>query len=235
MNFLQAVNRILRMEAVIMGDDDDLTSFSQTQHAAALSLAQIAIQAQLADLVASDIVPYELTSGTFPSVASTRTYQLASDFQTLQELFFEELDVDGATGTRVIHYPGGESQLRRDFPRYQEEEGRPIWFYFIGGATKSVGLHPVPSEALTYRYYYQKDVNVSVETDTIPMVTETESQTFIRMCARHFKYLKASAPVREQLFPQGIESDPVILQARATLMGLLYPLPAKTHYGKRYG
>ena len=218
-----------------MGDDDDQTSFSQTQHAAAMSLAQIAIQAELADLVSGEIIPYELTDATITTVAGTRTYALNSSFLTLQELYMEELDSSSeASGSRITHYKGGEKQLRADFPRYREDQGRPIFFYFIGGNSKTVGLTPVPSEVLTYRYYYQSDVNVSVETDTIPMVTETEAQTFIRMAARHFKYLKASAVVREQLFPNGISQDPVILQARSTLMGLMNPLPVKTHYGKRY-
>ncbi len=50
MTFLEAVNRVLRMEGIILGDDDDLTSFSDTQHAATQSMARIAIQSQLADL-----------------------------------------------------------------------------------------------------------------------------------------------------------------------------------------
>ena len=218
-----------------MGDDDDQTSFSQTQHAAAMSLAKIAIQSELADLVSGEIIPYEQTDDTITTVSGTRTYALNSSFLTLQELFMEELDSSSeASGTRITHYRGGEKQLRADFPRYRENQGRPIYFYFIGGSSKTVGLAPVPNEALTYRYYYQGDVNVSLASDIIPMVTETEAQTFIRMCARHFKYLKASAAVREQLFPNGIEQDPVILQARSTLMGLMNPLPDKKHYGKRY-
>ena len=236
MTFLEAVNRVLRIEGVIMGDDDDQTSFSQTQHAASMSLAQIAIQAELADLVASDVIPYERTSGTFTSTNGTRTYTLASNFQTMDEFFFEELDSSSeASGSRIYHYMGGESQLRAAFPRYREDTGKPVWFYFIGGNAKTIGLHPVPNEAITYRYYYEADVSVSVSSDVLPFVNATEAQTFVRMCARHFKFLKASVAVREQLFPNGVERDPVILEARSTLQGLMYPLPPNTKYGKRYG
>ena len=92
MNFLEAVNRVLRLEAVLQGDDDDLTSFTQTQHAATSSLAQLAIQSQLADLVSDGFIDYEDAEGTFTSTNLTRTYSLASDFQRMQELFIEELD-----------------------------------------------------------------------------------------------------------------------------------------------
>jgi len=234
--FLEAVNRILRIEGIIQGDDDDQTSFSQTQHAASMSLAQIAVQSQIADLVAGDILPYERTSGTLTTTALTRTYTLASDFQTLEEMFFEELEDDNeASGTRVVHYKGGESQLRADFPRYQEDTGTPIYFYFTGGSSKTIGFSPVPDSAKSYRYYYQKDVNVSNASDQLPFVTVTECQTFVRMCARMFKYLRATPQVREGLFPAGVERDPVILESRATLSALLNPLPDKQHYGKRYG
>lgn len=218
-----------------MGDDDDQTSFSQTQHAASVSLAKIAIQAQLSDLVSEAIVPYERADTTFTTVNATRTYTLISGFQTLQEIFMEEIDEDGeVNGTRIIHYPGGESQIRADFPRYQEDVGKPIWFYFIGGNSKTIGLSPVPDGAYTWRYYYESDVSVSTESDVLPFVNTTEAETFVRMCARHFKYLKASAPVREQLFPAGVEQDPIIIGAKSTLMGLLYPLPRKERYGKHY-
>lgn len=235
MTFLEAVNRILRIEGIIQGDDDDQTSFSQTQHAASMSLAQIAVQSQIADLVAGDILPYERTSATLTTTAGTRTYSLASDFQTLEELFFEELDGTEASGTRVVHYKGGEEQLRADFSRYQEDRGNPIYFYFTGGTSKTIGLSPVPESSKSYRYYYQRDVNVSNASDELPFVTVTECQTFVRMCARMFKYLRATPQVREGLFPAGVERDPVILEARSTLSALLNPLPDKKHYGKRYG
>ena len=235
MTFLEAVNRVLRMEGIIQGDDDDQTSFSQTQHAASMSLAQIAIQSELADLISGDVIPYERTTGTLTTTPGTRTYNLATGFQNLEELFMEQLENGNPEGTRVLHYFGGESQARLDFPQYRETQGTPIWFYFTGGASKTIGFLPVPDEARTYRYFYETDVSVSVSSDTLPFVNATESQTFIRMCARHFKYLKASVAVREQLFPNGVERDPVILESRSTLMGLLNPLPVKTHYGKRYG
>ena len=236
MTFLEAVNRILRLEGVIQGDDDDLTSFSDTQHAATSSLAQIAVQAQIADLMSDAIIPYERKSATITTSASTRTYSLASDFQNIEERFMDEEDGSGnVQGTRLIHYLGGEAQLRRNDMKYRETSGTPINFYFPGGTSKTVAMYPVPTAAIVYRYYYEADVSVSVTTDTIPFVTTTEAETFVRMAARHFKYLKASPQVREGLFPQGVEKDQVILAAKASLIGLLNPLPRHRRYGKRYG
>jgi hypothetical protein len=236
MTFLEAVNRVLRLEGIIMGDDDDLTSFTDSQHAATSSLAQISIQAQLADLISDGYIPYENAVATITTSADTRTYALATNFQRFQELFMERLNaLSEAEGSRVFYYKGGESQLRKDDPQYRETQGNPICFYPVGATSKTIGLWPVPEETVTYRYYYEADVAVSVVSDSLPFVTATEAQTFVRMAARHFKYLKATPQVREGLFPKGIESDPVILQCRSTLMGLLYPLPDKTKYGKYYG
>jgi len=151
-------------------------------------------------------------------------------------LFMEELDDSSeASGTRITIYKGGETQLRADFPRYREDQSTPLYFYPTGGTNKTIGLFPVPDAAKTYRYYYEADVNVTVATDSLPFVTTTEAQVFVRMAARHFKYLKASAAAREGLFPRGIDSDPVILHARSTLMSLLRQLPDNKTYGKRYG
>lgn len=147
----------------------------------------------------------------------------------------QEDGLGNVEGNRLYRYPGGESQLRKQFSGYKEDSGTPIYFYELGGTTKAVGLYPVPDAAGdVYRYYYEKDVNVSVATDVIPVTTETEAQTFIRMCARHFKYLRSSPQVREGLFPQGVAGDSVINQARSTLMGLLRMTPARKSYGKRY-
>lgn len=234
MTFLEAVNRVLRLEGVIMGDDDDLTSFSDSQHAATGSMARLAIQAQLADLISDQTIPFEKTQDTITTAASTRTYSLASDFIRFQNAFIEKVENSQVT-TKVPAYPGGETQLRLDDGTYQETYGSPIYFYSIGGTTKQVGLYPIPDAVYTYRYYYEKDVMVSVSSDSIPFASETECQTFVRMAARHFKYLKATSQVREGLFPQGIDKDPVILHARSTLSELMHVLPARTKYGKRHG
>lgn len=235
MTFLEAVNRVLRMEGIILGDDDDLTSFSDTQHAATQSMARIAIQSQLADLVSDGYIPYENSSATLTTVAGTRTYALATDFQRFQELFMVEYDDANEPTQKILCYPGGESQLRKDYERYQEDQTTPNWFYPLAGSSKQIGFYPVPDAAKTYRYYYEADVSVEVATDTLPFVTRTEAETFCRMAARHFKYLKSSPQVREGLFPNGIEGDGVINAARSTLVGLLNPLPEKRSYGKRYG
>ena len=234
MTFLEAVNRVLRSEGIIMGDDDDQTSFSQTQHAASMSLAKIAIQSELADLVSGGTIPYELADSTVTTVNGTRTYTLASGFQSLQETFIEETDGTNVI-SRIYHFRGGESHLRKLYPSYRETTGSPIYFYFTGGASKTIGLHPVPNDARIYRYYYESDVSLTLEADSLPFTTSLESETFVRMAARQFKFLKASVAVREKLFPEGVARDSIRLEAHATLVGLLNPLPVITKYGKRYG
>lgn len=236
MTFLEAVNRVLRLEGIVMGDDDDLTSFTDSQHAATSSMAQLSIQSQLADLVSDGFIPFEDASDTITTAAGTRTYSMATNFLRMQENYLEQLNASAeAEGTRVGLYPGQEKQLRKDDATYREHSGTPIYFYPVGGSTKKIGLYPVPTEIKDYRYYYEADVSVSVASDTLPFVSAIECQAFVRMAARHFKYLKATPQVREGLFPRGIETDSVILQCRSTLMELMNPLPVKTKYGKRYG
>lgn len=59
MNFLSAVNRVLRTNNIIRGDDDAITTFSDTQHNATLNLALIAIQDELTETVADRLISYE--------------------------------------------------------------------------------------------------------------------------------------------------------------------------------
>ena len=231
MNFLAAVNRVLRNVGILRGDDDDLTSFAQTQHSATLNLAKIAIQDQLTSLLAEQFIPYEEAQGTLTMVQAQRLYSFASDFVRLQEGYLLEVDGTGASQNVVlIEYPGGESQLRADIWEYQETQGTPVWFYHTGGTTKQLGVQPIPdadAAGKQYRYYYEKDVSVTDATDTLPFHSEIEAETFVRVAARHFEMLFEGVSERSQ-----IERDPVLLVLRATLLELMNPHVLKERYGK---
>ena len=85
MDFLSAVNRVLRLAGIIAGYDDNLTSFSDTQHEAMSNLAQISIQDELNDLVADKVLPYEQATAFITIVTGTRIYSLANDFIRMQD------------------------------------------------------------------------------------------------------------------------------------------------------
>lgn len=235
-NFVSVVSDVMVSEGIISGDDDEVTSFSSTQHVASIRLAQKAVQQELAGLVADTLIPYEKTDAVLTVTA--RTAVLASDFVRLQDEipWLIETDVAGdATGSWITEYPDGEERLRKVDIKYRENGGKPFHWYWVGGTSKTLGFYPVPtSNTFYYRYYYEKDVSVSNESDTVPFVTDTEVNTFIEAAARRFKFLYATPTLREQLFPNGLAKDPVILQSRNTLTQLLRYEQPRTRYGRRF-
>jgi len=238
MNFLQGVQRILRLEGIIRGDDDAPTSFDDTQHAATVQLAILAVQEELTHLTANEMIPYESDTNTIVSVAGTRTYALQTDFIGFDDappFLVREDGSSNATTTLLPPYQGGESQLRKDFPQYREQQGNPTHFYLGTGTTKNIGLYMVPSEAITYRYYYQKSVRVTIVSDTLPFVAEEEAETFIKIAARRFKYMHATTDVQQALFPNGLERDQIIMSTRAVLMNLLGGIKKPRKYGRKFG
>lgn len=198
-------------------------------------LAKLAVQQELASLVADETIPYEKTSATL--AVSARTAALSSDFVRFQDerpMLLETNVSDVSQGTFIPEYPGGEEKLRRHDLNYRENTGKPSWWYWVGGTSKTLGFYTVPSTTIYYRYYYEKDVRVSAAGDTMPFVTDTEVSTFVRVAARRFKFLYSSPAVREQLFPQGVDNDSVILDARNTLSQLLRYKQPSTRYGRAY-
>lgn len=237
MTFLEAVNRILRIEGIIRGDDDAISAFSDTQHAANIEFAKLAVQDELSHVTGYEFVPKEEANGTITTVSGTRVYTLSADFVQFADFspFLVEEDGSGNAQTnRVFEYRGGERQLRRDFPQYRENGGTPSWWYFSHGDFKGVGLYPVPSSAETYRYYYEKDTSVSVETDTVPFVSTEEANAFAQAAARRLKFYRLPEPTRSQMFPRGIDGDAVIEASRAKLMRLLAGKSPHPNYGRQY-
>ena len=242
MTFLEAVNRVLRLEGILDGDDEAIETFNDNAFAAATEQAQLAIQDVLIDLMAQEFIPAEDADSTVTLATDTRVVALASDFVRFRDSNPFLLEVDGSgnsLGNRLEMYPGGEEALRRHTLDYRENSGPPSWFYFDRDAsTKQIGFYPVPDSGVNgkiYRYYYQARQTLEFETDTVPFVADQEAQAFTRICARRFKYLHTSADARQQLYPNGIIKDAEYLAAYANLMALLRPHGAQRGYGRRYG
>lgn len=233
--FVSAVNDVLVSDGIIAGDDDDVTSFSSTQHVASIRFAKRAIQQELAALVADEHIPYEHATDVL--TVSSREVALASDFIRFQDRrpWLYETDSGGTEkGNWIVEYPGGEESLRRVDTRYRIVQNKPTYWYWPGGTTKKLAFYNVPDATYYYRYFYEKDVSVTNESDTMPFVTATEVATFVEMAARRFKYLRSSPTQREALFPKGLANDSVIDDARTKLLQLLRYKPPNTKYGRRY-
>jgi len=228
MNFLAAVNRLLRIEHIIQGDDDDITSFGDSQHAADTSLAQIAIQDEIIELTSERLIDYEHTTGTITLVASQRSYSLANDFV---RFFGKPSFLDTVQNSRIWEYVGGEKSLMLHDYQYKTITGSPNFWYWDSTTTKKVAFWNVPDSSFDQRslsYDYEKSVLVSDTTDTIPFHNNEEAYTFVDMAARRFNFMINKK--ERGLLTQ----DSTYSNAKSRLYQLIKPTDAKQYYGKRY-
>jgi hypothetical protein len=212
-------------------DDDDITTFSNTQHAGNISLCRQAVQHVLNELVGDQFLWDEDAEGNITTVASTRTYSLVSDFVQLQgdkPWFFK---LEGAAGTDaegqfLYEYPGGEEKLKKDVLKYTSQTGTPQWFYFTDD--QEIGMYPIPDAADVYRYSYEKNVMVTSEGDTLPFDSDQKAFAFIDMATRLFTFLFTKQPL------DGLNNDIIYNGAKSALMALLKKKDHIKQYGYRY-
>lgn len=230
MDFVTALNRLLRTNQIISGDDDDITTFADTQHAADIELAQIAIQDELADLVSERFISYEKGNTTISLVTGTRTYSLAADF--IRFWGTHPSFYDSAANTRIYEYIGGEDLLRDSDFQYKTTQGNPWTWYWDNTTTKSVAFYQLPDSSYSGRsfaYDYEKSVAVTAISDTLPFHNDEEAQAFVSMAARRFKIMDTSLKVDK------IEDDPIYAAAKARLLGLMKPTDPAMGWGRRFG
>jgi len=231
MTFLEAVNRMLRLATLMQWDDDDITTFSNTQHAGNISLCRQAVQHVLNELVGDQFLWDEDQDSHITTVASTRTYSLAADFVQFTGDKPWIFQLEGAVGTDangqfLYEYPGGEDQLKKDVFKYTSQTGTPQWFYFTDD--QEVGLYPIPDAANVYRYTYEKNVMVDNESDTLPFDSDQKAYAFVDMATRLFKMLFTKQPL------EGLGRDVIYLGAKSALMALLKKKDHIPQYGYRY-
>lgn len=224
MNFLDCVNRILRLNGKIRGDDDDITTFQDTAHNAAIQIAQIAVQDELSSLISDRLIDYELAEGTITTVAGTRTYALAADFIR----FAGHPSLYNATANRKIdEYPGGREVLKENIYTYKVTQGDPAYWYWEPSTTKTLGFYQVPDAVRTYTYDYEKSVLVTASTDTLPFHNDQEAQAFTQCAGRRYKGLFEN----NDNIVGFLVGDPTYVTARATLANLMKPRNPYTRYG----
>lgn len=227
--FIDGVNRLLRIQQIIRGDDDSITTFSDNQHSADIQMAQISIQDELTDLVSERLISYEKTNSTISLVTSTRTYALASDFVRFygtHPSFYDSVD-----NVRSYEFKGGEDALKDIDYQYKTTEGSPTFWYWNDTTTKQVAFYSVPNSVYNGRslsYDYEKSVAVTNSTDTLPFITTEEYQSFISMAARRFFFYKSLQS--EGLLTQ----DAGYNNAKSRLYNLMRPTNLPKYYGHVY-
>lgn len=230
--FLQAVNRILRTCAVIRGDTDTVSSFSDTQHNASLNLAIVATQNELIRLASDRLIPAErVTSGTITLVANTRTYTLASDFT---RFYGTPHFYDSNSNTQIYEYPGGLEKLQTDIFTYATDSGSVTWWYWEPGDTKQVGFFQLPTSSGTIlSYQYEGSILISLVTDNLPFHNDDENYMFIEMAARRFKFLFED--VKNELDIQAVlDRDVTYRSSKAALINLVRGTKPKRSYMNHY-
>ncbi len=225
--FLDAVNRVLRANGIIKGDDDSITSFSDVQHNATLNLAQIAIQDELTELTADNLIPLERAEGTITTSAGVRAYALESDFV---QFFGHPLLYEASSNRQLFEYPGGEKRLRLEIFDYKTQSGDPNWWYMEDAASKKIAFYQVPNSAKTYTYDYERSVYVEIATDELPFHSKEEAHTFCAMAGRRFKFMFENAQNTELVLSQ----DPAYQGAKGRLIRLIKGKNPYTSYGKVY-
>ena len=228
MDFIAGVNRLLRINKVIRGDDDAITTFADTQHAADLQIAQIAIQEEIAEIISERLIPYEHTTGTINLVSGTRSYALSTDFI---RFFGVPSFYDSARNIRIYEQKGGEQGLMNVDYLYKTNTGTPMTFYYDNTTSKKVAFYNVPdanygSTVLTYDY--EKSVMVSLTSDTLPFLNDEESFSFISMAARRFKFMIDDKDLGL------LTQDSTYNNAKSRLYALIRTSDPKSSYGKRY-
>lgn len=227
--FLDAVNRVLRENRLITGDDDAVTTFTDTQHAGNISDARIAIQNELSALIADKMIDLEFVSASITTSNGVRTYALPTDFiRFAWDAFFYK-----ASSNRIItEYPGGQERLRKEIYDYRSQDGEPSWWYWEPSTQKKIGFFQVPDGAYTYTYDYQRSVYVTLATDEMPFHNQEEADMFCKMAAIRFKYIGAGlANVGVQM---EMDQSPSYKSAKATLYNLLRPMQPRKSYGRVY-
>lgn len=230
MTFLEAINRIFALNAIIRGDTDPITSFSDVQHNASMRLAILATQDELIDLVSDRLIGNERTSATLATVSGTRTYQLPTNFVSF---YGEPHFYDSANNKQIYEYRGGLDQLQTDVFNYATQTGGPNWWYWEPTTSKTVGFFQVPDGVYTLTYDYERSVLVSVASDTMPFHNDEENFSFCQMVARRFKFMfedvTGAADIQAVL-----DKDVSYLRARARLFALMRGQRPSRSYGFVY-
>lgn len=227
--FLDGLNRLLRINSVIKGNDDKVVAFTDTDHASDIELGQIAIQDELNDLISDHFIGYEDAQTSFTSVASTTTYALATDF--IRFIGKNPFLYDSTNNVQIFEYPGGKDALRHDVPNYATQTGDPYWWYFEPDTTKKISVYPTPDSSnagKVYTYDYEKDVSISAATETIPFANTITYQSFISMAARRFFFMLAQKPLGE------LNKDSTYSNAKSRLVNLMRHKNPRNRYGRKH-
>lgn len=230
MDFLAAVNRVLRDNNVIASDDDNLTSFTGTQHVTTKNHAIRAVKLEVIDLVSDRTLPSEVKkTGSIVTSNGVRVYDLPSDFSIMygRDPFFKPSD---NSADYVYEYKGGYDRLRQAYVAWDTQEGRPEWFYYEenDNEPRQIAFYYIPDGVYTYSFDYEAQTMPVSETDELPFQTVEQDEVFVAMASERWKVLAEKIEIRR------MEDNPIWGSSKAALLHLLRPTQARNRYGRKY-
>jgi len=241
MKYVEGVNRILRKQGIIQGDDDAITSFSSTQHVGAIELAKIAIQDEVDELATNNLLTFALTTSdsSFVTIVGTSVYALATNFLRFTEdkpcLYELDISTGNETGVIIPEQQGGVEQLRKQIPQHRNTDvtGSAIsWYHYPKSGHNFIRIYPRADAVRQYRYWYVTTNTTPTDEDhLLPFTMERQARMFINVAARRFDIMFKSGPKEVS---DVIQSDPVLLGQRASLIDALRYKTANKRRGRRF-
>jgi len=204
-----------------------IADFTDTQHAADIELAQIAIQDELETLLADKFIDYEKATATLSLVTSTRTYTLASDFVRFygtRPSFY-----DSTQNVRYYEYSGGEDELKDVDYQYKTTEGAPWAWYWDSTTSKFYSVPQSSYNGRSLSYDYEKSVTVTAYDDTLPFHNDEAARAFVSCAAVRFKIID------DPMGNPPLEENSIYISAKARLLSFLGNRNQSNQYGRRYG
>lgn len=161
---LEGVNRVLRRTQIITSDLSSLTSSGKQPW---IDTAVYAWNEAMLDLYSTTSLPFptEVGTSTITLVTSDRDYALASDLIQLRYPIKDETN-----GRFITEYPGGFMQMQEDQVFITNETGLPYLAAFDpeDGELYLDKLPTANENGLVYKYWYDKDLEMTLVTDTFP-------------------------------------------------------------------
>ena len=164
---LNGVNDLLIKAKLIQGDSGSLTTLTDSPRQVWIDSAKQAWNEVVEELYSATgkPMPQELAENTITLVTNTRAYTLQSDLVILHWPFIDETN-----GQYIYEYEGGYLDLVSIQPVPSDYTGLPL-YGAIRPTDSYLYLDRIPSSTengLVYKYRYDKDVSLSLATDTFP-------------------------------------------------------------------
>lgn len=210
---LNGMNDLLKKVKVIQGDVSELTTFTDPGRQQYIDIGLQNWNEAIDRLynISNKPMPQELSSSTITLVTDDRSYALATDENKLRWPL-----QDTTNGTYIYEYPGGYHQMLIDQSIPANYTGVPQ-YAAISPVNGELYLDRIPTSSengLVYTYQYDKDLEVTLITDTFPFKdvvyrsllpavaelwkrdvrSEFDSAAFNTFMAQSVSYLKEQGP-----------------------------------------